>query len=465
MASCLLAFAGRPAARGLCYGIHGRGGILMEILLEQSHKLILGQQQRQSLHILQMDAAQLNTYLMEHALENPFVEYRPCLSTGPARACREHEALPDDYLEAAKQGESGTLREYLAEQLMGLRLSPMQRRTMQYLIDSLDARGYLCLEADTARAALRISASAFEESLCLLQSLEPIGVGARDLRECLLLQLRREKDRDMLAETLVRGYLSDIAKGGFARLAELNNASEEEILRAIEHIRDLNPKPGNGFSPEEDTPYSPPDIFVERAGNELRVLMNPALQFDFYICSDYAAAVRQSITTQEERAYLRERMRMARWICHGLARREHTLLRCGQIIIERQKGFFLEKDINFAPHTMRELAAQLSLNVSTVSRALNGKTLRCEWGTFPLSAFFVRPVSAMNEGISAAHVQERIKALLLGEDPALPYSDRKIAALLAQEQIFISRRAVAKYRETMFVAPSYSRRQTSAVRD
>lgn len=429
----------------------------MEIRLEQSHNLILGQQLHQSLHILQMNAAQLNSYLAEHALENPFVEYTPCLSGG-FPADRRDERLPEDYTDSASNRRCGTLRNFLHEQLTGVGLAPRQRHIVEYMIENLDERGYLCICDKEASAALRVSDVEVRAALRLLQSLEPAGVGARGLSECLLLQLRRG-DHDALAQALVSSHLLEVAKGRFHKLSELYGVTEKEILSAIERIRSLNPKPGNGFSAEDPIPYAPPDLLVERAGNELRVLLNPALRFDFCLCTDYAAAVRQNTGTREEKAYLRERLRTARWIGQGLVRRENTLLQCGRAILEKQRDFFLGNSACFTPHTMRQLAVQLDLNVSTISRALSGKTLSCERGTFPLPAFFVRAVSADNEGVSAVFVKERIAALLRQEDPAAPYSDARISDLLRLQNIFISRRAVAKYREELFVPSSFARRK------
>ncbi|MEL7608643.1 MAG: hypothetical protein AAGU74_03990 [Bacillota bacterium] len=188
------------------------------------------------------------------------------------------------------------------------------------------------------------------------------------------------------------------------------------------------------------------------------MLLNPALRFDFRLRTDYAAAVRRDVSTLEEKAYLRERFRTARWIQEGLARRESTLLQCGRAVLEKQRGFSLGSSAGFTPHTMRELAAELELSVSTISRALSGKTLHCERGTFPLPAFFVRAVSADNEGFSAAFVKERIGALLKQEDPAAPYSDTRICELLEQQYVSISRRTIAKYWEELFIPSSFSRR-------
>ena len=429
----------------------------MQIRLEQSHRLVLGQQLHQSLHILQMNAVQLNAYIAEHALENPFVEYSPCLA-GSFPASHRDNPLPEDYMDPAENRRRGTLRDFLHEQLTGTRLAPRQKRIVEYLVDSIDERGYLCIGDEEASMALQVPAAAINESLRLIQSLEPAGVGARSLSECLLLQLGRGAP-DALAEALVSSHLIEIAKGRFHKLSELYGVTEKEILCAIERIRSLNPKPGNGFSTEKDIPYAPPDLLVERTGNELRVQINPALRFDFCLRADYAAVVRQEADTQEEKAYLRERLRTARWIKEGLARRESTLLQCGRAVLEKQRGFFLGSSAGFTPHTMSDLATELKFNISTISRALCGKTLSCERGTLPLPAFFIRAVSANNEGVSAAFVKERIHALLNQENPAAPYSDARICELLEQQYVFISRRAIAKYREELFIPSSFSRRR------
>lgn len=439
----------------------------MQLILEQSQRPSLGQQMQQSMEILRMDAAELDAYLKKQALENPLIEYEPRMTafrgglyTAPAGSGSDGDAYQS--LLNRRHRET-TLAEHLSEQLSGMRLPLGQRRLVSAMIECLDERGYLPARPQEWAENLNASDDQAKAALKTLQSMEPAGVGARSLAECLYLQLRRKERRDPVAELIAARYLREMAKGQYGELCRRCGVGEEEILRAKQLILTLNPKPGNGFASAEDIPYAPADLVLTTdEDDEPRIGLNAEIQPRFRIRRDYALPYSpDGLGETEADAYLRDRLRVARWLEQGLRRRQSTLLACGEAIAKRQRAYLIGEAPSVVPFTMRELAEALSLNPSTITRALKGKTLRTPTGTFPLASFFARPIRAsVNGPISAAGVKERIARLVADEPADAPLSDQAIAALLAGERMDVSRRTVAKYREELFIPSSFERRES-----
>ncbi len=434
----------------------------LELKLEQSQKPILVQSLRQSLQILQMGAAELEEYLAKQALENPFVRYEGDAHrfSSYSRASSATEADADAYQNMLSvRHREKTLFEALSEQLAGLRLPSRERAHVRFLIENVDARGYLSLGTAQIAELLQIPKEAAKRALNILMAFEPAGVGARSLRECLYLQLKRMQPRQPLCEQLVRDHLKDVAEQRYGMLSETYGVDRDVILDAVALIRSLNPKPGNGFANAEDIPYAPPDLIVEEDdGGALTVRLNPALAFPYRVDADYARQLRAQATSAEDRAYLTEQLNKAYGIGRGIQWRGQTLLKCGQAILARQSAFFASGNRALQPLTMREVADALSFNPSTITRAVKDKTLRCKWGAYPLGMFFVRPAATNGDAaLSAAAVKARIADLIRAEDPQSPLSDRAIAELLNAEGVSASRRVVAKYREEQFIPSSFAR--------
>lgn len=439
----------------------------MQITITQSQKPALTQQMQHSLSILEMSAAQLDAFLQEQAMENPFIEYEGnrLSSSAPASGSTRGSASAlldaDSYLNLTNERHRAvTLKEHVLNQLSGMRLSAGQRAIISYLVENLDERGYLDLSAEDIMHQFHIESVTVRGALRLLHSLDPAGLGARSLSECLFLQLRRLPNRSLVAEQIVRSHLPDLAQGNYRKIASSLNVSEDDVLQARKLIRSLNPKPGNGFAPSEDIAYSPPDLLVQPdETGSLTISINPEICMDFHLNRDYISAIRSHEITPEVETYIREKILAADWIKSGIQRREKTLLICGRAILERQIGFFSRKDSSPQPYTMRELAEALSLNPSTITRALKDKSLRCPGGTYALSYFFVR-TSTMenNESISAASIKRKITALIESEDRNAPFSDQELVDKLKLSCISLSRRAVANYRNDMFIPCSYARK-------
>lgn len=440
----------------------------MQITISQSQKPALTQQMQHSLSILEMSAAQLDAFLNEQSMENPLIEYEPPRLSGgafPLRPPRGSAAtLPDAdaYLDiTSERHRAVTLKEHVLEQLSGLRLTIHQRDVVRFLVENLDERGYLDLSTEDIGIPLKVEDTAVHGALRLLHSLDPAGLGARSLAECLFLQLRRLSNRNHVAEQIVRSFLNDLAQGNFRKIASTLHVTEADVLQAQDLIRSLNPKPGNGFAPAEDIPYAPPDLLVQQdVAGSLSVTINPEICMDFQLNRDYISMIRSQETTPEVEAYIREKTLAVDWIRSSIQRREKTLLLCGQAILERQYDFFSSKTAIPLPYSMHELAEVLSLNPSTITRALKSKTLRCPTGTYPLSYFFARvSTTANHESVSACYIKQKIAALIKAENKCTPLSDQELVDRLQHSGICLSRRVITKYRNDLFIPSSYSRKR------
>lgn len=434
----------------------------MEISLELRQRQVLSQRQRQSVEILQMDALALAEYAKELAEENPLLEWQE--EAPQERLLQKLEWLEESdeqnrglyrmEHEAGEQPEADeppaqTLREYLLSQIHMLKIAEAEKKMLGFLAENTAESGYL--EEDALPALMeryRIGAAAAERLLRQFQALEPIGVGARNLRECLLLQLCRKK-ASPLAQKIVSDHLEELGKNRLSYLAKKLCISMEEMQQAAAEIRACEPKPGRGFAGGR-VEYIRPDVLADGLGVRLCGNAVPHLQ----ISHAYAKMLRQGADA-ETQAYLAEKMKQAEWVLQCISRRESTLLQTAEAIVRRQAAFFREGG-QLAPLRMADIAAEMGVHPSTVSRAVKGKYLQCERGLFPLQAFFSQELAG--EGISADQICESLRRLIAQEDRRHPLSDRALTERLQASGIEISRRTVAKYREGMGIAAASGRR-------
>lgn len=419
----------------------------MELDLTLRQTAALTPQMMQSMKILQLDAQGLAEYLDELMLENPLLE-----ETTPLR--RPGGTLPngggDEELlrRCAAPEKTETLAEHLLAQLDALDLPPQTRRAARSLVRGLGADGRL----DPAGPAPD------PEALALLQSLEPAGVGARSLSECLALQLRRRSPAPELALAIVQDHLEDLARSHYAHIARSLGATQAAVREACGLIRTLNPRPGAAFAPPEQTCFVLPEVLVEVRGGELAVELNercfPALEL-----SRSCALLLRTQDDPETRAYLAEKLRQARWVLDALAQRRTTLLRCAEHIAAVQRDYFLSPGAPLAPLSMARTAAALGVHESTVSRAVSGKYLQSPRGTQALRSFFARGLPSGDGDASADAAKALLAQLIEQEDRRAPLSDQQLAGLLAARGCAVSRRTAAKYRAELAIPSTLERRQ------
>lgn len=441
----------------------------LEQRLEQSQRLILTQTMLQSLELLQFSSTELQAYLQEAALSNPMlsVEDAPAPDTGSVELLREREYTAFSQASTAGEDERPdftafyarprSFTDHLKEQLGQMKL--LDEETLArclYLVDSLSSSGYLDCPLEELAQETGQSLFDMEQALFVVQSLDPIGVGARSLSECLLLQLAQGRDFTERNIHLICSGLPLIAKRDLRGLASLLHAPAEEIERSIETIRALNPIPSQGFLTEQGCGYVRPEAVIRCEEGRVVVEMNdrllPRVQLDPTYCS--------MLTSEdgEAREYLTKKQAEAKALLANLDNRAHTIARVLCAVAQVQEAYFLHGG-DLAPLTMQQLADTLGLNVSTVSRAVKGKYVQFGTSVFPIRELLTAPLQAAAGAVSVEAVKQRIRRFIAAEDPQKPLSDETIAQALDQAGIQISRRTVAKYRAEMDIPTAAGRKR------
>ena len=443
---------------------------LIHLSTELRQELKLTPQLLQSMEVLQMNSQELLDYLNQVSEENPLVEQEDVSSL---RSAYEELRQKASWIDAGGVGgtfshEDGTMPErgandremdslsaFLCDQLDRRHLSGPLLALTKYMVQLLDEDGYLAQEDLDGLAELKIPQAMVEQALDILQSLEPAGVGARGLSECLVIQLSRQKNVVPHAMDIAARFLPELGRRHYGPIVKALGISMAELWTAEKAIAALEPRPGRAFQPQEPIALARPDVFVLETDGELQVVLN-----EFYLpkvsVSSYYSDMSRSVEDQEARAYLKDKLRQAAWLLDSLERRGNTLQRCAQAILNAQQPFFLGRTTELAPMKLTSLAEALELHPSTVSRAVRDKYLQCRQGTYPLRYFLSRPVGP--QGISRQAAKQRLLIHLRQEDPAHPLSDQALCALLEQEGIHLARRTVAKYRMEQGVGPSAVRR-------
>ncbi len=374
----------------------------------------------------------------------------------------------DDASDHERQSPGLSLPDHLRAQMAGMHLSPADRAALLYLIESLSDDGYLLdsLE-ELAQGLAADDADALEEMLgqlrCALkwlQSLEPVGVGARDLSECLLLQLRTlpASQVQSIAMQICEQHLDLMARHDHKKLMALTGA-DEPLLREAQHlIISLEPRPGRAFSYTEAAAIQP-DVLVLPAGRGWKVVLNPDVMPKLRINDLYARALRQQrggISGSGLGTHLQE----ARWFIKNIQQRFDTILRVSKAILERQKAFFTHGALAMKPMVLREIADELGLHESTISRVTTAKYMATRFGTFELKYFFGSSLNTEAGGnASSTAVRALIQQFIAAELPSKPLSDSQLSLMLEEQGIQVARRTVAKYREGLRIAPANLRKQ------
>ena len=416
------------------------------------------------MQIMQMNSLELTAYLQELSLENPLVEVaEPTEARASAQQRRWLESL-DTQNRAFEQSDRQsqgipdpnpeTLEAYLLRQVAALNLSQRIGKTVEYLIALLDENGWL---EESPRELCRLTGqpeAVVDAALAQLQSMEPAGVGAANLEDCLLLQLDQEENTSPLTRAIVREHLADVAAGRYEKIAKTQQAPVAEVRAACNRIRSLDPRPGQGYAARNQPEYVVPDVTVEADEEGLSI---QAVEGSFPALEINQTYLELLKTTDdpEVQSYLAEKLAQVEQLQANIETRRQNTLRCAQAIVTRQKAFFLQGGA-LAPMTLADLADELGLHTSTVSRAARGKYLLCARGVYPLSYFFSRSLGGQHSAHSA---RQALTDLIASEDPADPWSDQQLTDQLTQQGFAISRRTVAKYRQQLGFGTQTQRRQ------
>ncbi|MEW6524683.1 MAG: RNA polymerase factor sigma-54 [Bacillota bacterium] len=445
--------------------------------LQQQQKLVMTPELRQAIAILQMNTLELSQHLEEQLLQNPVLElsedayeegeeagnheepdwleyFGDCsdLGLGPPVQRDPERRMPE------LRASGPSLREHLLAQLNLGHLSRLEQLVGEFIIGSLNDDGYLSQTIDEIAGHLKVDAVVVGRVLGLIQGCDPPGVGARDLSECLHLQLDFLGVDSPVARSIVEHHLQDLAAGKFQRIAQCLRVDIHAVQAAADLIRSLNPRPGLSY-PTGQVNYVTPDLVVERVGGEYVIIVNDTLLPRLTLSPYY----RQLVVTSSDpstRKFLQDRLSSAVWLLRSVEQRRLTLYRVMESIVTRQRDFFNYGIRYLKPLTLKEIGDELELHESTVSRATAHKYAQTPHGVFSLRFFFRSGVQGLaGTAVSSESVKVMIRDLVAAEDSRRPLSDQNLAGLLGQRGITISRRTVTKYREEMEIPASAKRRR------
>jgi RNA polymerase sigma-54 factor len=370
----------------------------------------------------------------------------------------------DNYIET-RNSESVSIQSHLLEQINLISLTDSDEFIALSVVDGLNAEGVLTINLEdilqSAPAEWELEMDEVEAVLHLIQHLDPIGIAARDLRECLLIQLRALPDdtpRRSEAVVVVDQYIKELANRDYTYISRKTHLKEPELKEVLTLIQSLNPRPGNDIA-ASTTEYVDPDVIVSKQKGRWVVELSSKSAPRIRVNSEYSSLIRRADSSNDNN-YLKNQLQEARWFIKSLQQRNDTLLRVSTKIVEYQRGFLEYGDQAMKPLVLHDIAKAVDLHESTISRVTTQKYMHTPAGVFELKYFFSSHVSTSAGGeVSSTAIRALIKKLVANENPQKPLSDSKIAALLAGQEIKVARRTIAKYRELLMIPPSNERKQ------
>ncbi|GEL14666.1 RNA polymerase factor sigma-54 [Pediococcus cellicola] len=425
---------------------------------KQVQRLAMTQTLQQSIQILQYNVEELQKFLDQKALENPLISVTN--SREESAIPVHHNMVDDNYMSQIPDDSRRSLFEYLLDQIhLTMRDTPL-RNLVLFLLEYIDQNGYLKISIDEAIQKTKASKVEVVDAITLIQQLDPPGVGAKDLQECLLLQAENDDWAPAAAVEILREDFEALANRKWQQIAKKREMDLKEVQKVFDYVRTLTPKPGALFH-SEASQYVFPDLIVENDNGELSIRTSKAAKPQVHFQKRYFQQMLQR-KDDEVTDYVKEKKREFDWIARSLDQRESTILRVGRVLVSYQRDFFLERTKELRPLLLQDVALKLGLHESTISRSVNGKYLQTRFGTFELKSFFssaVAKTDASPEGLSVDSVKRLLQKFIHEEDKRKPLSDAKIVKKLADQKIEVSRRTVAKYRESLNIASSSARKR------
>lgn len=443
----------------------------MDLELCQRQGLTLAMQT--SMRILQLNNLQLRNYLRDLMtrnavieLEYPDIDCRPGPfdrhSTGSSNRMPDTASTVSKDQLIANQAHHISARQDLFLQCAGLRLSRPFQQVLEYLINSLDENGFLHESPQIIADDIGVSADTVVRCITLLQRMEPAGVGARDLKDCLRIQLLRIAPNQRLALQIIDHYLTELSRQQYSYIAKALQVSKNQVAQACDLIRRLNPKPLNGLGGESETLYIIPDFYIVEDTGTLRLIMNDYYLPKIKVDPTYRDLLRNKQLSPDDSIYIQKSYREVSDVIQFLDYRKATLQRVVEYIIQAQASFFRNGPGYRKSMTNREIAQALCLHESTISRAVSEKFFECKWGVFSLKSLFSHSSTKNAEPEdSADQVMHRIQALIASEPAGKAYSDQYLSELLTGKGFPIARRTVAKYRQALHIPTASVRNRTT----
>jgi RNA polymerase sigma-54 factor len=377
-------------------------------------------------------------------------------TNAPIRATAEDEERRQFMFDSIVAATS--LQEMLLEQVRESHLVEPQWPIAEVLIGNIDDYGYLKATVEELSAGSNVPVEKISEVLKVIQTFDPPGVGARDLRECLMLQLERSRQENTLEYRIVRDYMEALGKRRIPEIARGTACELDEVQEALERIARLEPRPGRAFLPDNDQ-YVLPEVFVQRLGDDFVVTNNNEHIPHLRISNTYKDLMAQGENSAEVRNYIREKIRAGKFLIKSLHQRQATILNIAKEIVKRQHDFMDKGVAHLKPLTMVQVAEVVGVHETTVSRAVSGKYMQTPQGIFEMKYFFTAGIqTATGDGVSNTSVKDMIAEIFKGEDTTKPLSDQEVVKMLKEKGIVIARRTVAKYRTELNILPSNLRK-------
>lgn len=466
-----------------------------------SQNLVITPQLQQAIKLLQMSRMELESAVRSELEENPILDEAEVLKeedlqrtkeaaadVGEAGGEAEQAAAQDpqkqdefeweSYLEAAskppRESSGGseeimnyeniistteTLHEHLAWQVKMNGFSEDEERIADMIFNFIDDEGYLKTPLQQISDEEKIPMEDLEDVLSLIQEFDPAGVGARDLRECLLIQAKHLQEDTHDLVFMINNHLKDLEKKNFEAIAKAMNKDVREIAEMSQIIYEMDPKPGRAYA-ANDTQYVTPDVYVYKVGDDYVVSLNEDGMPRLKISNFYKNMLKGGSASKKEQEYIQDKVKSAVWLIKSIHQRNRTIYKVTEAIVRHQREFFEKGGAHLKPMVLRDIANDIGMHESTVSRVTTSKYVHTPQGIYELKYFFNSGINSSDgDSMASESVKLRIKDLVGKEDPKNPLSDQKLAELLAKEGIQIARRTVAKYREMLKVLPSSQRKK------
>ncbi|EOT2912353.1 RNA polymerase factor sigma-54 [Clostridium perfringens] len=452
--------------------------------LTQEQKLIMTQQMQLSIKLLQMSTYDLREYIEKEFSENPVLEaqYEDTKEVSKEQDRLEYKELVK-YLESDNYGsqsygeydEEGispftfiskpeSLTDYLEGQILELPIDEYMRSVCSYMVECLDQKGYLDIKKEELMNELDCSEETFNRALIVIQNLEPAGIGARNLKECLEIQLERKGEYDPIVKEIIDNHLDDLADNRYQVIAKDLDITPKKAQDYGDLIKTLEPKPSRGFYTGDEVGFIIPDAEIRKIDGEFFILMKDGVLPMLSVNPLYKDILKDSTNDKEATEYVKEKIDKAMFLIKSIEQRKSTLHKVLQKILEKQKDYFEKGEKYLKPMTLKEIAEKLEMHESTISRAIRDKYILTSMGTIKIKDLFVNSISNKEksdgeEDVTVINIKKVLEEVIKEEDKRKPLSDQAISEILKEKGMAISRRTVAKYREELGIKSSSKRKR------
>lgn len=466
--------------------------------LKLTQQLIMTPQLQQAIRLLQLNRLELSEHVTNEMVENPVLEENPEFTEEEIDEVEQKREKVEDGKTKEIKGEGEGVEEFnwenyvqpysppfyrydsyqdqelpsyestfskkislfdhLKWQLALSKLDEKEEMIGMLLIGNIDDDGYLKVSLEELAEKGNIEVELIEKVLGKIQEFDPVGVGARNLEECLYIQAKQIPESE-LARKMIKNHMKDLEKKNYSTMARSLGVNVEKVRSLVKIICSMEPKPGRPFY-DESAQYISPDIYVYKVGNEYVIVLNEDGLPKLRISSFYQNALRRDSISSTEKEYINEKLKSAIWLIRSIHQRQRTIFKVTESIIKFQKEF-LDKGIGFLkPMVLRDVAEDIGMHESTVSRVTSSKYVHTPQGIYELKFFFNSSIRRyQGADIASESVKEKIKSIVLSEDGKNPYSDQEIVEILRKDNIEIARRTVTKYREVLRILPSSKRKK------